>query len=184
MSSLVVASRHGRPLLRLSWARVLTAAALLLPMGGAVLALLLAAPGTPPWPAFLVALAVGWAVALPDGLGGLVALLGYALWWAEAVPDPTTPWALLAAVSLLVFHAAVARAAAGPWGCPVEAPVLARLGRDLLAVVTVTAGVAWLATASRGWFEAPLLLVAAALVLVGVLPWLSDARARSRRRSP
>jgi len=183
MSSLVVVGRQGRPLLRLTTARALTGLALFLPMGGAVLALLLAAPGTWLWPAFLLALAVGWAVALPDGLGGLVAVVGYGLWWVDAVRDPTTPWALLAAASVLAFHAALAQASAAPWGCPVEATVLVRLGRDLLAVLTVTAGVAWLATSAGGWFDAPVLLVAATLGLVGVLPWLSDARARLPRRT-
>lgn len=173
MSALEVVGRRGRTLLRLTPARVLSAAAVVAPVVLGVVALQSAAPEAPLWPAALLVLPVGWTLLDPDGSGGLVVLLCLGGWWLQAGPDPATPWALAAAVAALGFHVAVSVAAAGPRGVAVEAAVLRRLLRGVLAAVTVTAGISWLAQASVGRFESPAALVAVTLALVALLPWLA-----------
>jgi hypothetical protein len=182
MSTLTVLGRGGRPVVRLTVARVAAVAAVLVPVAVAAGALRAAAPQAPLWPAVLLGAAALWAAADPDGSGGLLTLLGLGAWWLLAVPDPATPWALPAAVSGLALHLALSVTAAGPWGAVVDRAVLVRLLRDAAAVVTVTAGIAWLAQVAHGSSDAPAPLVALVLALVGVLPWVSDAR--GRRRGP
>ncbi|WP_203337779.1 hypothetical protein [Nocardioides limicola] len=172
MSSLVVLGPDRRPLFRLTWARALTAAALLLPMAGAVLALARAAPGTLLWPAIVLAAAVAWTATFPDGLGGLVTLLGFGGWWAVVVADPLTPWVLPAALCCVGFHAVVAQAAVGPWGIRIPAAVLRRGLRDLLGVAAITVGIGSLAISAAGSFEAPMLLIVGTLGLIATLAWL------------
>lgn len=180
MSSLTVLGRRGRPIVRLTVARVVGVVAVLAPMAAAVAALGAASPQAPLWPVVLVGAATLWAAADPDGSGGVVALLGLGGWWLLAAPEPTTPWALLAAVAALGFHVALSVRAAGPWGTVVDRAVLRRLLRDATAVVTLTAGIAWLTQLAQGSPDAPAALVALVLVLVGVLPWVGEVRARLR----
>lgn len=176
MSSLTVVGCRGRALLRLTPARSLDVAAVLVPVVVMVAALQGAAPDAPLWPALLIGVPALWATVDPDGPGGLVTLLATGAWWLQAVPGPTTAWALLAAVAALVFHVALSVVAAGPWGLVVDRVVLRRLLRDGTAVVTATAGIAWLTELAHGGPAAPALLVALTLGLVGVLPWLAVRR--------
>lgn len=176
MSSLTVVGRRGRALLRLTPARALGVAAVLVPVAVVVAALQMAAPDAPLWPALLIGVPAVWASVDPDGSGGLVTLLAAGAWWLLAVPDPTTPWALLAALGALALHMSLSVVAAGPWGLVVDRAVLRRLLRDGTAVVTVTAAIAWLTELAHGGPAAPALLVALTLGLVGVLPWLAVRR--------
>lgn len=183
MSSLMVLGRRGRPIVRLTLARLAGVVAVLAPMAVAVAALGAASPQAPLWPVVLVGGATLWAAADPDGAAGVVALLGLGGWWLLAAPEPTTPWVLLSAVAALAFHVALSVRATGPWGTVVDRAVLLRLLRDGSAVVTLTAGIAWLTQLAQGSADAPASLVALVLALVGVLPWVSDARARPRGRT-
>jgi hypothetical protein len=124
------------------------------------------------WPSLaLLVLAVGSA-GLPDSGVGLVTLGGLAGWWLVAVPEPTVWPALVVSCCGLVFHVALAHAAAGPTGFAPTRTAVRRLAVRCGAVLLVTGGVAAVAEAAEEWGEPPALVVGLTLALVGALPWL------------
>jgi hypothetical protein len=89
-------------------------------------------------------LAAAWCAVVPDSPAGLLVPLALGWQWLAHLDRTTSGWVLLAALCLLVFHAAAALAS--------YAPTAASLGRDVLRATAgrtaliglVTAGV-WLA---------------------------------------
>lgn len=134
--------RHGR-LLTVSGERLLGSAVVLLAYVGAVAALLTAADRTPSdptvaWPAAVVlSLALLTAIA-PDSAAGLAAFIVYAAWWLLAVPGSTSGWVLVAALALLIGHAATAYLAAGPATLSADPALRVRWLRDVAVVGALT----------------------------------------------
>lgn len=176
MTSLVLVDRAGRQWLTLSWSRAVVWASMLLPVLVAIGALIGAAPATPVWPAAFVLLLALTTGAIPDSSAGSTLLIGYLAWWIWAVREPAIGWALLAAVALLAFHAAVALASAGPPGATTEPVVRRRLAVRLLWISLATAGVAAVAALAAGAMVAPAAVVALVLLMVGALPILVESR--------
>lgn len=170
MTSLVLVDRAGRQWLTLSWSRAAVWASILSPVLVAMAALIGAAPATPLWPAAFVLLLALTTIALPDSSAGSTMLIGYLAWWIWAVREPAIGWALVAAIALLAFHAAVALASAGPPGSTTEPVVRRRLAIRLLWISLATAGVAAVATLAAGAMVVPAALVAVVLLAVGALP--------------
>jgi hypothetical protein len=91
------------------------------------------------------------ALVLPDSEAAMAAMMAYGAWWFYAVRDVTTPWAVPAAVALLVFHAVIAHAASGP------------------------AGIATSRTTARAWCRAGVLASAPTVLVFGVVALAHDA---------
>lgn len=134
--------RHGR-LLTVSGERVLGSAVLLLAHVGGVAALLAAADQTladptAAWPAAVVLSLALFTAMAPDSAGSLTTLTVYAAWWLLAVPGSTSGWVLVAALALLIGHAATAYLAAGPATLSAERVVRVVWLRDLAVVGALT----------------------------------------------
>ena len=154
------------------WHLALRALVLLAPLG--TLAFLGAAAGHMPvlFPVPVVVLAVA-AMLVPDSAAGVV-LLVLLIWeWYARVDDPHTWWALPAALSMLVFHAAAAACsglpAAGRWPAATRRRWLWRCGAVGLATVA-----AWGVGVGIARLDAPgdvLLTAALAFVIAGGVWW-------------
>lgn len=95
--------------------------------------------------AVVVALAVATAL-LPDSHLGLAVLAAVAGVWFVTVDDVATPWAVGAAVALVVFHTAASAAATVPPAARWTRAMHRRWGRRVAATVVATAA-AWGAVA-------------------------------------
>jgi hypothetical protein len=114
---------------------------------GPLVALLASGPAghAAPWLviAATLALAAGgaWAPDSPVAAAPYLVVLG---WWALALDEAVSGWAVLASAALLVAHVAGLLASYGPASMPLDAPTL-RLWSTRGAVVLLTAPGAWLA---------------------------------------
>jgi|GEM_PF-6887567 len=178
LTGFVLEDRDGTRLLTITIPGIVVRLLTVLPVGVALVALHLVAPGTPWWPSLMVLLLAVISAALPDSGTGLVTLAGLVSWWLLAVPEDTIWWALLVASCSLVFHAALAHAAAGPPGATPTWAVVGQLARRCAVVLLVTAGLAVVVETAAEWGEPPAVLVAITLGLIGVLPWLAARRTR------
>lgn len=176
VTGLVVEDRSGARLLTITVPGGVVRLLAVVPVAVAVLAVHRAAPGTPWWPSVLVVLLAMVAVAIPDSGAGLVALAALVGWWLVAVPDPSARSAYLVAGCGLVFHLALAHAAAGPRGCAPSAAVVGRLAARCGWLLAVTGAVALVTGVGEEWGEPPAIVVALTLALAGALPWLAAAR--------
>jgi len=120
--------------------------------------------------------------ALPDSHAGLVvvALVGID-WWAT-VDDRVTPWSLVAAVALAVFHASTAAAGVAPVAARWTAAMSTRWLRRT-AVLGAATCITWAAVAALGDHRIHgngLLLAAALLVLACAALWARTASIEQR----
>jgi hypothetical protein len=117
----------------------------------AIGSLLLTSHRGPTWPALVIVFLALFALFFPDSEAAMATMMAYGAWWFYAVRDVTTPWAVSAAVALLVFHAVVAHAASGP------------------------AGIATDRTTARAWWRAGALASAPTVLVFGVVTLARDA---------
>jgi hypothetical protein len=117
----------------------------------------------------------------PETNVGLLVVVIVGWCWVVTVDDLRTPWTLVAAVALGVFHMSCAAATVGHPASPWSAPMRARWVRRSAIVIGVTA-LAWLAelglTADRPGGNAALLLIA--LLSLTVVTLILRARAVGR----
>lgn len=128
-----------------------------------------AGAGLPWWILLLVvALAVSSA-ALPEAHTGLALVLAVGGYWGVAAPDDLSPWLLLVALALLVFHVTCLLASYGPPSVVLERALLQRwlLRTAGAAVVTVLVWVVARVLAGLDPAGGPLPVAAALLVAVG-----------------
>lgn len=110
-------------------------------------------------------------VAQPDSYTALLLGVVVVWYWLVAVDDVTTPWVILFASCLFVFHALVALMAAAPEGARIDPRVLVRWARRCGSVVVATAAM-WLIVAladSRQAASAEALSAVAFVVLTGLV---------------
>jgi hypothetical protein len=151
-------------------------------LGGMALALLasVAAAGLPPWVAPVLLIAGACTVAVrPDTHLGLGVLVAFGWYWLAHVDgdDDRSPWVLLAAAGLLLFHLAASAAALGPPETELPRPLLVAWARRSAPILG--AGVAlWLVTAGlrRADLHSNAALTTAALLIVVAGAWIGLAR--------
>lgn len=138
--------------------------------------------GDRPWQWLLIIGIPGIASAvLPDSHFGLLVVATIVVPWLREVDDVTSPWSLLIAVLLAVFHVSMASAAAAPGAAPWTAVMTRRyIGRTLAASLVAT--FTWvLAVGFEEYDTRAALLVAGTLVVVGVTAlWTREGRVRGR----
>lgn len=173
VTGFVLQDRDGTPLLTLSIPGIVVRLLTVAPVVIALVVLHAIEPDAVWWPSLaLVVLAIGSAL-LPDSSVGLATLGGLVAWWLVAVPEPDVWWALLVSCCGLVFHVALAHAAAGPSGFGPTRAVVGRLAMRCGGVLLVTTGVAAVVEVAEEWGEPPAVVVGITLALVGALPWLA-----------
>ena len=119
----------------------------------------------------------------PDSHTGLLVVGLIAIQWTVAVHDTTTPWVLAVAVSISVFHAALAAAIAVPPAARWTRAMVVRWTRRLVALV-LASGCTWVVVRLVDTVEVAgsALLVTASLVVLAVAGlWAREGRLRSRR---
>jgi len=78
------------------------------------------------------------AAAFPDGGSGLTLVIALALHWAVAVPDPTSAWLLVAAFGILGLHVTGTLATYGPTSLVLQPVFIWLWVRRAAGVATVT----------------------------------------------
>jgi hypothetical protein len=124
-----------------------------------------------------VVMLTGWCVVVPDSHVGLLVVLLVGVGWQFSVDDTTSPWALAAALALLMFHTSLAAASiAAPgavWSSSMRRRWLRRAG-----VLAVTCAATWLLVAAVNVYDvtsSAALVVAALVVLALAGLWARDA---------
>lgn len=173
MTGLVLQGRSGRRWLVTTPARAAVVALSLASVAVSLGCLLLTTHRGPAWPAVVVVVLALVTTILPDSWAALVTLLAYGTWWLVAVQDPTTPWALPAALGLLTFHATVSHGAVGPPRIAGERATLRRWWRDCAVVAVPTALAAVMVTVAHDPSSTPRLVVGVTLLLVALLLWVT-----------
>jgi hypothetical protein len=161
---------------RLTASQLLARAAI---VGAAALALFACARAAGAWPPSFAVLAFATATVLtatfPDTHAGGAALLVFGWIWVVHVDATASPWLLLAAPALVLFHAAAAFVAGTPAHATIERAVIARWSGRFGLIVAVTAAVwgfvAWLDRVDAR--PAMALTVVALIVLCGAATALS-----------
>ncbi|MDZ5622976.1 hypothetical protein [Nocardioides bizhenqiangii] len=176
VTGFVLEDRDGTQLLTLTIPGIVVRVLTVAPIAVALAELHRVAPDVSWWPSFaLLVLAVGSA-GLPDSGVGLVTLGGLVAWWLVAVQQPATWSALVVGCCGLVFHVALAHAAAGPPGFAPTRAVVGRLALRCAGVLLATGGVAAVVEVAEEGGEPPVVVVAITLALVGALPWVAVRR--------
>ena len=176
MSGISIEDRRGRRWFVITPSRLAVVALVLGSVGVAIGSLLLTGPRGPTWPALVIALLALIALLLPDSEAAMAAMMAYGAWWFSAVGDVTTPWAVPAAVALLVFHAAVAHAAAGPAGIATDRTTARAWWRACLLASAPTVLVFGVVTLARDAASTPPAIVGLTLLLVMLLLVLASRR--------
>jgi hypothetical protein len=144
------------------------------------------AGGTVPWivPTLLVAAAMV-AAARPDTHVGLGVLLAFGWYWLANVGADASPWTVVAAAGLLVFHLGTSAAALGPAEVELPPSLLVAWARRCVPILGGTVAL-WLLTAGLTSFDASsnVVLTAAALVVVAVGGWVALSRSKPESPSP
>jgi len=112
---------------------------------------LAAGQGVPVIELIVVGLTLSCVVA-PDSHVGLVVVLLVGIEWLAMVDDPATPWSLAVAVSLTVFHAAMAAASVAPPAARWSPAMSRRWMRRSFALMAASAGT-WAAMAAIDRFD-------------------------------
>lgn len=174
----VLEDRDGTRLLTITLPGIVLRLVAVAPVVTAVAAVHVVAPDAPWWPSALLVLLALASTLLPDSGAGLMTLGGTVAWWLVAVEEPAVWWALLVATCGLMFHAALAHAAAGPPGCTPTWAAVGRLTLRCSVVLLMTTGLALVVEIAEEWGEPPALVVGVTLALAGALPWYAARRAR------
>lgn len=126
-----------------------------------------------------------WCAVLPDSAAGLFVIATLALEWIIRVDDHTSAWSIAIAVSIGVFHMALACASAAPGGAPMARSVYAPWIRNT-AVAIVPSVAVWVAIVTLDRLDpgSASLLVAVALIAVAVAGSWSVSRSIHRRSAP
>lgn len=157
-------------------------------VGGMALAVCasIGAGGMPPWivPALFVVAALV-AAARPDTHIGLGVLLAFGWYWLAYVDAHASPWTVVAAAGLLLFHLATSAAALGPAEVELPRSLLVVWARRAGPILGGTIGL-WLLTAllTRADGTSNVVLTAAALVVVAAGGWLALARSKPDAPTP
>lgn len=171
-----VVDRSGHRLITIDKPRVLTWLAVVVPVLFAVDTLRRLAPEAPPWPLIAIVLLAVVAAGIPDSGAGLLVIVGYGAWWLLVAPYPGPGTALVIGLVLLVFHLALAQAAAGPPGCRPSAAAVGSLVVRGEAVAVVTCCVALVAAFGPGRLVSPAAFVGLSVLALASLPWLLARR--------
>lgn len=149
-------------------------------VAGMVLALVASfgAGGLPPWivPTLLGLGAVVTALR-PDTHVGLAAMFVFGWYWLAHVDADASPWTVLAAAGLMLFHLATSAAALGPAELDLPGQLLIGWARRSMPILGGTAGL-WLLTALLSQVDAAsnIILTAAAIAVVAAGGWLALTR--------
>lgn len=176
MSRVSVEDRRGRRWLVITPARLAINALVLGSVGMAIGSLLLSHHRGPTWPALVIVFLALFAMLLPDSEAAMAAMMAYGAWWFYAVLDVTTPWAVPAAVALLVFHAAVAHAASGPAGIATDRTTARAWWRACVLASAPAVLVFAVVTLAHGAATTPPAIVGLTLILVMLLLLLAGRR--------
>jgi hypothetical protein len=133
----------------------------------------------------LLLVAAAWCALTPDSHAGLVVPVAVGWQWLAQLDRTTSAWVLLAALALLVFHAATsvaafAPAAAAP-GRDVVLPVVQRTGVTAAVTALVWVAVRWSPSAGRPGHVAVTVVALTLLAAVAVTA-ASRTADPSRRR--
>jgi FtsH-binding integral membrane protein len=115
-------------------------------------------------------------VVAPDSHLGLLVVLLVGIEWLAMVDDPTTPWSVAGAVSLTVFHAAMAAASVAPPAARWSPAMCRRWVRRSFALMAASVGT-WAAMAAINRFDvasSSVLIPASLLVLAIAGVWARD----------
>lgn len=174
MTSLTVQDRRGHPWLVITPSTLAVVALTAGSIAAALACLLRTDHRGPAWLALVVVFLALLALALPDGWAGLATLSTYGTWWLFAVQDPTTPWALPAALSLLTFHVALAHHASGPAGITVGRATVLTACRDGALVAGFTALVTVVVVLGHDLVSTAPSIVGLTLLLLVLVPWIAS----------
>lgn len=121
----------------------------------------------------------------PDTPIGLVFVLAIGAQWAATVDHHRSPWSLVAALCLLVFHAASACASTAPPGAQLQPDAWRRWRNRFGVVALVTAG-AWslILALTAGERRGNAALLGAVLLLIAALAWWFLIGGTTPGRSP
>ena len=180
MSSVSVEDKRGRRWFVITPSRLAIDALVFGSVALAIGCLLMTGYRGPTWPALVIAFFALIALLLPDSEAGMATMMAYGAWWFYAVRDVTTPWALPAAVALLVFHAAIAHAASGPAGIATDGPTARAWGRAVVLASAPTVLVFGVVTLARDAASTPPAIVGLTLLLVVFLLVLASRRTSSQ----
>lgn len=110
-----------------------------------------------------------WCAVVPDSHGGIVVVTLLGLVWITGVDDATSPWSLVVALALLVFHLSASAASVAAPGAVWSPAMRRRWGRRTGALAAACLAV-WLLVEAVNLFDlaASSSLVAAALVVLAV----------------
>lgn len=138
--------------------------------------------GDRPWQWLLIAGIPGIACAvLPDSHFGLVVIAAIVVPWLRYGADVSSPWSLVIAALLAVFHMSMASASMAPGAARWTPVMISRHVARTLAAVAAAAGT-WLLVMAFAEYDTPgRLAVAAALFAMGVAAlWTREGRVRGR----
>ena len=167
--SVSVEDRRGRRWFVLTPSRLVIDALVFGSVATAIGSLLLTSHRGPTWPALVIVFLALIALLLPDSEAAMATMMAYGVWWFYAVLDVTTPWAVPAAVALLVFHAVIAHAAAGPAGMSTDRTTARAWWRAGVLVSAPTVLVFAVVALARDAATTPPAIVGITLLLVMVL---------------
>ncbi len=125
----------------------------------------------------VVVVATLWCVVVPDSHVGMLVVALIGIGWLVAVDDTTSPWSLVVALVLLVFHVSLAAASIAAPGAVWSQAMRRRWGRRT-GVLGLACVAVWLLVAAVNRYDlaASSALVAAALVVAAVAGlWAKDA---------
>lgn len=144
----------------------------------------LAGGGDSPVAFTVLLVSAAWCAVSPDSQVGLLVTLAVGWQWFTQVDRTTSGWVLLAALSLLVFHAATSLAASAPAAAPLGADLLRPAGVRFSVLSAVTLAV-WLAVrvSPLAGHPAPDALTVAATLLLAAVAVSAAAVLRTGARS-
>ena len=178
MSIVTIEDRRGRRWFVITPSRLAVEALVFGSVAIAIGSLLLTSHHGPAWPALGIVVLALFATILPESGAAMGTMLAYGTWWLFAVSDVTTPWAVPAAVALLVFHAVVAHKSSGPAGIATDRSTARAWWRSAVIASVPTALVFGVVTLARDATSTPPAIVGLTLLLVMLLLLLAGRHPR------
>lgn len=136
----------------------------------------------PPVAAVVLLISIVCAVS-PSSHFGILVVATVAIQWVAIVPDRATPWSIVAAAALTVFHASHAAATVAPATTAWTSAMRHRWMRRTLALIVASAAM-WLVVAAADATELAsntLLLTASLVVLAAGALWAGSGNPGHRR---